>query len=52
MGFTMSLFIAALAFPDPDTLATAKLAILLASVLAGVTGLLILRQMPNEGVGR
>jgi Na+:H+ antiporter, NhaA family len=51
MGFTMSLFIAALAFSDPDTLATAKLAILLASLLAGVAGLLLLRQVPNEGDG-
>ncbi len=52
MGFTMSLFIASLAFTDPATLATAKLAILLASLLAGVAGLLLLRQVPNEGVGR
>jgi NhaA family Na+:H+ antiporter len=43
MGFTMSLFIASLAFVDPDTLAVAKLAILLASMLAGVTGFLVLR---------
>jgi NhaA family Na+:H+ antiporter len=49
MGFTMSLFIAALAFTDPDTLATAKLAILLASLLAGVAGLLLLRQVPGDG---
>lgn len=47
MGFTMSLFIASLAFTDPDTLATAKLAILLASLLAGSIGLLVLRQIPN-----
>ena len=44
MGFTMSLFIASLAFIDPDRLALAKLAILLASLLAGATGFLILRQ--------
>lgn len=47
MGFTMSLFIAALAFTDPDTLATAKLAILLASLLAGIVGLLLLRRLPE-----
>jgi Na+/H+ antiporter NhaA len=35
MGFTMSLFISLLAFADPGTRATAKLAILLASLLAG-----------------
>lgn len=47
MGFTMSLFIASLAFSDLDTLAAAKLAILLASLLAGVVGLLLLRQVPS-----
>ncbi|MEO7908012.1 MAG: Na+/H+ antiporter NhaA [Roseiflexaceae bacterium] len=49
MGFTMSLFIASLAFSDPATLATAKLAILLASLLAGLAGLLLLRRVPNKG---
>jgi len=47
MGFTMSLFIASLAFANPDTLATAKLAILLASLLAGVMGFIILRRVPQ-----
>ena len=42
IGFTMSLFIAALAFTDAGVLATAKLAILLASVLAACAGLLLL----------
>jgi NhaA family Na+:H+ antiporter len=46
MGFTMSLFISALAFPDPNTLATAKLAVLIASLLAGAVGLLLLRRVP------
>jgi NhaA family Na+:H+ antiporter len=45
IGFTMSLFIAALAFSDAATLATAKLATLLASLLAGSVGLFVLRQM-------
>lgn len=36
VGFTMSLFIANLAFTDPMLLATAKCAVLLASVLAAV----------------
>lgn len=44
MGFTMSLFIASLAFADPAMLATAKLAILLASLLAGIAGFLLLRR--------
>jgi NhaA family Na+:H+ antiporter len=47
MGFTMSLFIASVAFIDPDKLAVAKLAILLASLLAGAIGFLILRQVSH-----
>jgi len=39
IGFTMSLFIGALAFSDPATLAVAKLAVLAGSALAGVVGL-------------
>ena len=49
IGFTMSLFIASLAFTNPDLLATAKLAILLASLLAGISGLVLLRQTAREG---
>jgi NhaA family Na+:H+ antiporter len=36
IGFTMALFIAKLAFEDPELLAAAKLGVLAASVLAGV----------------
>ena len=39
IGFTMSIFIAQLAFPPGPLLDTAKLAILVASVAAGLTGL-------------
>src|SRR5690606_17220235 len=53
IGFTMSLFVAALAFPDASHLAAAKLGILLASVLAIVLGLaagrLLLRPRPASG---
>jgi NhaA family Na+:H+ antiporter len=49
IGFTMSLFIAALAFEQPEILATAKLGILIASLLAGSAGLLLLRRL---GAGR
>ena len=52
IGFTMSLFIASLAFTDPDVLATAKLSILLASLVAGSAGLLMLYRVPNELQGR
>ncbi|MCG6860241.1 MAG: Na+/H+ antiporter NhaA [Chromatiaceae bacterium] len=44
MGFTMSIFIAGLGFANnPDALLTAKTAILLASLAAGVSGYLWLR---------
>jgi NhaA family Na+:H+ antiporter len=48
IGFTMSLFIAGLAFGEGDVLATAKIGILAASVLAGVAGWLILRGSRGE----
>ncbi len=50
MGFTMSLFIASLAFGDPDILASAKLAILIASLIAGITGFILLRRVPQAEV--
>jgi NhaA family Na+:H+ antiporter len=42
IGFTMSLFIAGEAFPDPADYAAAKIAIFLASLIAGVVGAVIL----------
>ena len=42
IGFTMSIFIASLAFPDPTTLAATKGAILVASFLAFCGGVLLL----------
>jgi len=50
IGFTMSLFIAALAFSgEPELLTGAKTAILGASLIAGVAGYLILRNAPVPG---
>lgn len=47
IGFTMSLFIDGLAFAnDPVHHAMAKLAILVASMLAGVVGFILLRRLP------
>lgn len=47
IGFTMSLFIAGLAFPNaPELLTGAKTAILGASTLAGLAGYLVLRGLP------
>ena len=42
VGFTMAIFVANLAFPDEGLVATAKLGILAASLLAGVLGFLLL----------
>jgi NhaA family Na+:H+ antiporter len=42
IGFTMALFIASAAFPDPADYAAAKIAIFLASLAAGGLGVLIL----------
>jgi NhaA family Na+:H+ antiporter len=39
IGFTMSIFIANLAFTDPALLAAAKLSVLVASTVAAVIGL-------------
>jgi NhaA family Na+:H+ antiporter len=46
IGFTMSLFIGGLAFSDPSLLNAAKLGILSASLLAGLTGSLFLLTHP------
>ena len=43
IGFTMSLFIAGLAFSDPATLQLAKVGILGASLVSGVAGFLVVR---------
>jgi NhaA family Na+:H+ antiporter len=41
IGFTMSIFLANLAFPDPELLGAAKFAVLVGSSVAGVVGLLL-----------
>ncbi len=43
IGFTMSLYIAAKAFDDPATFAAAKIGVFLASIVAGVLGVALLR---------
>jgi NhaA family Na+:H+ antiporter len=49
IGFTMSLFIALLAFPDAEALqAKAKLGILFGSCVAGLAGWVVLRFAPRE----
>jgi NhaA family Na+:H+ antiporter len=44
IGFTMSLFIAGLAFPDPVLLDEAKIGILVGSTIAGIVGFVVLRR--------
>ena len=50
IGFTMSLFIANLAFGESSLLPLAKLGILSASLLAGIAGWLILRGGGGKGM--
>ena len=52
IGFTMSLFIAGVAFPDREDYAAAKIAIFLASLIAGFFGVMILwpRLEANERI--
>lgn len=50
IGFTMSIFITNLAFAgNPETINTAKMAILLASLMAGIFGFLWLRLLVKPG---
>ena len=42
IGFTMSLFIGGLAFPDPEQLSAARLAIILGSLISGGIGVAVL----------
>ena len=44
IGFTMSLFITGLAFELPEMVAAAKIGILLASIVAGIGGTLVLKK--------
>jgi Na+:H+ antiporter, NhaA family len=48
IGFTMSIFISNLAFDDPGLLATAKFAVLVASGLAALLGILLGRLQPAK----
>ncbi len=48
IGFTMSLFIAGQAFQDPEDFAAAKIAVFIASILAGAVGAAVLWPRPTE----
>lgn len=47
IGFTMSIFITLLAFNDPEIVQSTKISILLTSLLAGVTGFIILNRQAS-----
>jgi NhaA family Na+:H+ antiporter len=50
IGFTVSIFISGLAFADPRLIDQAKIGILVASLLAGLTGFLVLNRItPAKG---
>lgn len=51
IGFTMSLFIANLAFPDAATLDVAKTGILVASLISGVWGFVLLKARTGAKAG-
>jgi Na+:H+ antiporter, NhaA family len=48
IGFTMSLFVSSLAFDNTDRIEQAKYGILVASLLAGIAGTLILKRTGNN----
>ena len=48
IGFTMSIFIANLAFDNPDLIRDSKIAILTASLLAGLVGFILLTRIPRK----
>ncbi len=48
VGFTMAIFVANLSFADAGTVAMAKVAILAASLVAGVAGYLVLRRQAKR----
>lgn len=48
IGFTMSIFITLLAFPDEETIVSSKIAILVASLASAIAGLIVLRKVYNN----
>ena len=51
IGFTMSLFIGTLAFPDPVHAAQVRLGVLSGSLLSAVVGYMVLRASTGERPG-
>ena len=47
IGFTMSIFIASLAFVDPEVLDNAKIGIIIGSLASAIVGIIVLRMGPS-----
>ena len=52
VGFSMSLFITGLAFNDPKMVEDAKYGILLASIVSGTAGVILLKRMASKSRAR
>jgi len=52
IGFTMSLFIGTLAFPDPAFAAQIRIGVLSGSIVSAVVGYFLLKSLANEAVTR
>lgn len=48
IGFTMSLFISGLAFKNPVFIDQAKYGILIASIIAGISGTIVLKKVSKS----
>ena len=48
VGFTMSMFVAGLAFNDPEAFQNARLSVVVGSILSAVVAFLVLRFAANE----
>jgi Na+:H+ antiporter, NhaA family len=51
IGFTMSIFITLLAFDKPDIIINSKIAIIIASIIAGIVGFLLLKLTLKKQIG-
>ncbi len=51
IGFTMSIFITLLAFTDGETVVSSKIAVLLASCIAGIVGFIYLKMVMRKSEG-